>query len=598
MQEDHTAEQENVSDIPQYIVPPGLEYSVEEFEWHCQVSMNKPIMIIGPTGVGKSLFLHLFKVLYKEQNNLIGKKDEEVPIITANCAHFEGANVRSELFGYVEGSFTGALKGGKEGLIKKANGGVLILEEIGTLPKDVQAMLLTFIETQKYYQYGGVIEEYADVQIIGATNDELTLRDDFRYRFSPFYIPPIHDRREDILYYLAFSHPEVINIISPYEVMSWLSYNWPGNVREIERLGGLIKRKILTMDSILKKKKLNNYTYSKWIKSIPKDLNVEDYIDVYDGSIYGFEKKQTDLDMFLPGRLFQKTSEDDDNLVLLGYFDVLLRTLHVGLEPSNTQPAFHQYPQNDRHEYIEVSDELSDRINEYVDKEISTNFSESCDEEYSDLFPEVDQGYNKFPDFDLCTVLFFDERYNLFFCDEKSIYGKAFERAIRGLAFFCKCFYRDIYSSKNVLDFENCEHSIPYIENVHPRGLKKKDRMKLQKNIFNFLSGIELKKSDKIPDGITKNKQFLEDLQKKYPDNDFLNALLSDKKVRNDKIKQDVSWNKDYNTLSKEYFERLLIITNGNTAEAARRANLKRTTFTSKLRRLGIPLGYGKNGEP
>ena len=107
---------------------------------------------------------------------------------------------RSELFGHVEGAFTEAIRD-KKGLVEKADGGMLILEEVGELPLEVQAMLLTFIETGEYRRVGDENSRKATVKIVAATNRESALRADFRYRFFSYYIRPLHERRQDILYY-------------------------------------------------------------------------------------------------------------------------------------------------------------------------------------------------------------------------------------------------------------------------------------------------------------------------------------------------------------------------------------------------------------
>jgi DNA-binding NtrC family response regulator len=224
----------------EYIVTQNMKTEVSKFKAYFEVCKKKkdPISIVGPSGVGKSLFLHIFKQLYLGDN-----KTSKPPIIEVYCSHFVGADpniARSELFGHVKGAFTGA-KTKKDGLVKKADSGVLILEEVGNLPELVQAMLLTFIETKKFRKVGGEKEEDADVWIVAATNDESQLREDLKYRFFPFYIRPLYERREDILHYLAFKYPEIIRELRPFEILALLAYNWPGNVREIERIAKAFK---------------------------------------------------------------------------------------------------------------------------------------------------------------------------------------------------------------------------------------------------------------------------------------------------------------------------------------------------------------------
>jgi len=220
------------------IVPPGLNSTIGNFIAHFSLSDKKPILILGDTGVGKSLFFYLAKKLFQKRFENI---DFVPPIEKVNCSHFQPNLAKSELFGHVKGAFTGADRE-RKGFIEKANGGLLILEEIGELPPEVQAMLLVFIETKEYFRLGSDEPREANVKVVGVTNRESALRDDFRFRFSPFYIPPVRERKGDILYYFYAFFPEITKALSPSEVLILLTHNWPGNVREIERIGSVIRR--------------------------------------------------------------------------------------------------------------------------------------------------------------------------------------------------------------------------------------------------------------------------------------------------------------------------------------------------------------------
>ena len=198
----------------------------------------RPSMICGPSGVGKSLFLHIFKQLYREKT---GSKSSPA---TVNCSHFSGDIARSELFGHVRGAFTGAVKE-RAGWIEKAHGGVLILEEVGDLPPETQAKLLCFVETGEYHKMGCSKIRHSDVQIIAATNRYEKLRKDFQHRFFPFHVPPLHQRRGDVCYHLAMTIPELIGQLAPWEVLALMAHEWPGNVREVERTALLLKRRKL-----------------------------------------------------------------------------------------------------------------------------------------------------------------------------------------------------------------------------------------------------------------------------------------------------------------------------------------------------------------
>ena len=234
---------DETTQIYKYIMPPGLQPSFYEFLAHFKVAENQAIMIVGETGVGKSVFLHIYRKLYEHLCSTNGRKPD---IIWANCSHFGSRQsdpniARAELFGFMKGAFQGAVKD-TDGLIKKAENSALILEEIGELPKPVQAMLLTFIETGEYRPVGSTETKFADVRIVGATNNEDALRPDFRYRFFPFYIPPLYKRRWDVLYYICAQFPQLINSLKSNETLALLAYNWPGNVREIDRVSRLMLR--------------------------------------------------------------------------------------------------------------------------------------------------------------------------------------------------------------------------------------------------------------------------------------------------------------------------------------------------------------------
>jgi transcriptional regulator with PAS, ATPase and Fis domain len=204
---------------------------------------------VGDTGIGKTLFLYVYECLWLKENQ-VG------PVVLANCAHFGGPGsdpnvARSELFGYDVTLIGKSSKTGK-GLIDKANNGLLILEEIGELPPVVQAMLLTFIEDGKYRPFGTTIDKEAIVKIVGSTNREGALRDDFRYRFFPFYVPPLHIRRKDILYYFTALDPDIVRALTAWEILVLLGYNWPGGVREVKRVLRLLERtrELIDVDKI------------------------------------------------------------------------------------------------------------------------------------------------------------------------------------------------------------------------------------------------------------------------------------------------------------------------------------------------------------
>lgn len=211
---------------------------------------NKPLLISGDSGVGKSLFIDVARqvFLHNSSNNdkysrtqntgaSIGKNNWENKannFLKVNCSSFQMELADSELFGHVKGAFSGATKD-KAGIVETTNHGLLILDEIGELPDPVQAKLLIFIEEGEYRRVGSNETRYSDVKIIGTTNKKKKdLRLDFWHRFYHFILPPLHERRLDILYYILAKYPSVFHRLTAQHALSLLAYHWPGNFRELD----------------------------------------------------------------------------------------------------------------------------------------------------------------------------------------------------------------------------------------------------------------------------------------------------------------------------------------------------------------------------
>ena len=200
------------------------------------------ILITGETGTGKEL---LSDVIVKAG----GRANK--PFVKINCAAIPTELIESELFGYEEGAFTGARKGGKTGAFEQANGGTLMLDEIGELPYQVQAKLLRALQEREIVRVGGHTTIKLDLRIIAATNrnlqDEIQkghFREDLYYRLNiiQLRIPPLRERREDIPY-LAGSFLEEYckkynkhTELAPGVLRILRQYDWPGNVRELKNL--------------------------------------------------------------------------------------------------------------------------------------------------------------------------------------------------------------------------------------------------------------------------------------------------------------------------------------------------------------------------
>ncbi|MBN1575042.1 MAG: sigma-54-dependent Fis family transcriptional regulator [Chitinispirillaceae bacterium] len=197
------------------------------------------VLITGESGTGKELCARAIHYHSERRTNNF------VPI---NCGAIPENLIESELFGYVKGAFTGAAAD-KEGLIESAEGGTLLLDEIGEMPKNLQVNLLRFLEDQKIQRVGGTTFSTADVRVIAATNrknpadDGSSIRNDLYYRLSEFQIdlPPLRERGEDIVHIantLIEKNRRKFNRsrlhLSSRSEQALLAYSWPGNVRELE----------------------------------------------------------------------------------------------------------------------------------------------------------------------------------------------------------------------------------------------------------------------------------------------------------------------------------------------------------------------------
>ncbi|MCT4617805.1 MAG: sigma 54-interacting transcriptional regulator [Marinisporobacter sp.] len=199
------------------------------------------VLITGETGTGKEL---LAKAIHYNSHR------SEFPLISINCSSIPESLFESELFGYEEGAFTGAKKGGKPGRIELAQGGTLFLDEIGEMPLFMQSKLLRVLQERTIERVGGIRSIPVDIRIVAATNqnlEEMVSKKEFRadlyYRLNviPLKLPPLRERREDIEI-LAMHFLKKYNLkldkrliyFSSDSLSSFKAYSWPGNVRELE----------------------------------------------------------------------------------------------------------------------------------------------------------------------------------------------------------------------------------------------------------------------------------------------------------------------------------------------------------------------------
>lgn len=204
---------------------------------------NSNVLILGESGTGKELFAHAIHSISRRSN---------APFIKVNCGAIPYELLESELFGYEEGSFTGAKKGGKIGKFKAADGGTIFLDEIGDLPMNMQVKLLRVLQDKEIEKIGSNSSEKVDVRIITATNRDLEemvsegkFRLDLYYRLNVLTIkvPPLRERKDDIPILSEhliqkISRRENIRVdrISDSALEYLKRYNWPGNVRELENI--------------------------------------------------------------------------------------------------------------------------------------------------------------------------------------------------------------------------------------------------------------------------------------------------------------------------------------------------------------------------
>jgi len=212
---------------------------------------NSTVLIRGESGTGKELFA---RAIHAESERSKG------PFIGINCAAIPETLLESELFGYEEGSFTGAKKGGKLGKFELAQQGTLFLDEIGDIPLHLQVKLLRVLEERSFERIGGISPVKLEARLITATNRDLEsmvkrgeFREDLYYRLNviPIFIPPLRERKEDIIPLIQDISKKINErygmnkTFTNSEIEVMLKYDWPGNVRELENI---IERVMVTED--------------------------------------------------------------------------------------------------------------------------------------------------------------------------------------------------------------------------------------------------------------------------------------------------------------------------------------------------------------
>ncbi|MFC0188332.1 sigma 54-interacting transcriptional regulator [Fictibacillus aquaticus] len=248
---------EQLSRARQIIRTLEAKYSFEDIVWSSQemefaieqaklaASTPATVLLRGESGTGKELFAHAI-------HNASDRK--YCKFVRVNCAAISESLLESELFGYVEGAFSGAVRGGKRGLFEEANGGSIFLDEIGELALTTQAKLLRVLQEKEIRRVGDTKSIPVDVRVIGATNVNLetkiaegSFRQDLYYRLNrmPIFIPSLRERKGDIpqlaghlLQKLNQDYGRNVEGLTSEAIDVLMHYDWPGNVRELENVLG------------------------------------------------------------------------------------------------------------------------------------------------------------------------------------------------------------------------------------------------------------------------------------------------------------------------------------------------------------------------
>ena len=218
-----------------------LKKTKEKAKLYAEV--DSTVIIMGETGTGKELFAQSI-------HNYSLRADK--PFVAVNCAALPETLLESELFGYVEGAFTGARKGGKTGLFELAHGGTIFLDEISEMSPNLQARFLRVLQEKEVVKIGDDKVIPIDVRVIAATNRDLfeyvgdgKFREDLFYRLCVLRldIPPLRERKDDIYELVEYFIELKCKILNkkPQKLSSGImkklvNYDWPGNVRQLENL--------------------------------------------------------------------------------------------------------------------------------------------------------------------------------------------------------------------------------------------------------------------------------------------------------------------------------------------------------------------------
>jgi diguanylate cyclase (GGDEF)-like protein len=244
-EKEHRALRAELSDLRQALQQVKLVYRSSEMESVVGTARrvaptDATVLITGASGTGKELLAHTIHQLSPRRN---------AQLVVVDCGAIAATLIESELFGHEKGAYTGAQQS-RAGRLMQANGGTVLLDEIGELPLEVQTKLLRFVQEKQFTTVGGTKARRVDVRIIAATNRDLAtevqagrFREDLYHRLNVLHlrIPPLRERPDDILHLArhflelyAVQYQKQARSLSPAAEEAMLAHTWPGNVRELQ----------------------------------------------------------------------------------------------------------------------------------------------------------------------------------------------------------------------------------------------------------------------------------------------------------------------------------------------------------------------------
>ena len=420
----------------------------------------------------------------------------------------------------------------------------------------MQAALLTFIESGMFFKVG---ESYlskikpgprANVQIVAATNREDDLRLDFQHRFFPFYVPPLYERRGDILYYLYDKFPEIIRRMAPWEVMALLAHNWPGNVRELSRVGYLLRRR----------EGMKPF-YRKMLDSLADKTRLYSLLGRDKEKLLGIDKKESSLNAQFIVHLHDDLKEKKIDVRTL---ENLLNHFNLGLDYENEKAPF-----------LNINN-----------SGLETEYNERYDIKIFSIYMPFLLAYRGLEEF--CSLFFQDAK------ADKNLFNKGEGVSLNNSSFLAETLphtyrFRKLYKGlhDSLKDGPFNVHEFPSF--LFQKGVNKQ-YSKLSKALFKYLSGLNLPKGIEICTMSRKEREkFLLSLEKDHPQNRFLASLGCIQQT--EEIKDEGQAKLSSMTkaeLLKKYYEGLLKETEGNRTRAAKIAGEKYSTFIDNLKRFDI----------